>query len=484
MSEFQLIHRPQGATLSAYQRSWERINFICGPLGSGKTFQSCIKLFTAIVGQKPNDQGVRPSRFYAIRNTYSDLNTTTIKDWLALFSELGQFKAGGQSPPTHSLDFDLEDGTRVVAELVFIALDRPDSIRKLRGSQVTGFWLNETKELPKAVVDMADGRHGRYPSLAAGGIRPTWHGMIGDTNAPDNDHWYYKLAEETKPEGWAFFRQPGGVHKIEEKWVINPDAENTSNLPEGYYERLVHGKSEDWISVNLANEYGFVADGKPVHPQYVDSVHCSPVNLEPIPGLPIVVGMDFGRTPAAAFAQKLPIGRWIVFDEFVTHDMSAATFAPELKRYIDQHYSQFQVQAWGDPAGDAKGQATDDTPFKVLRRHGIQARPTATNKTLVRRSSLTNPMLRNCMDGKPAFLLSPKCVTIRKGLAGAFCYRRIQTTGERYSDEPDKGETSHVVEACEYALQGGGEGQAAIVGQTNFQEPVVAKKYNPLGARR
>ncbi len=35
--------------------------------------------------------------------------------------------------------------------------------------------------------------------------------MLGDTNAPDEDHWYYRLAEETRPEGWEFFRQPGGL---------------------------------------------------------------------------------------------------------------------------------------------------------------------------------------------------------------------------------------------------------------------------------
>ena len=66
------------------------------------------------------------------------------------------------------------------------------------------------------------------------------------------------------------------------------------------------------------------------------------------------------------------------------------------------------------------------------------------------------------MDGKPALIISPKCKMLRKGLAGGFCYRRLQTTGEKYTDEPDKNEYSHIVEALEYVLYGEGEGQQAL----------------------
>ena len=171
-----------------------------GPLGPAKTVTSCQKLMQAMINQEPNPQEIRPTRFYAIRNTYSDLLTTTAKDWLELYRELGSYAEGSKKPPIHTLDFDLEEGTTVNSEVVFLALERPDHIKKLRGSQVTAFWLNEIKELHKAVVDMADLRHGRYPSMAAGGVNPTWHGMIGDTNAPDEDHLYYDLAEKVHPK--------------------------------------------------------------------------------------------------------------------------------------------------------------------------------------------------------------------------------------------------------------------------------------------
>ena len=89
--------------------------------------------------------------------------------------------------------------------------------------------------------------------------------------------------------------------------------------------------------------------------------------------------------------------------------------------------------------------------------------PTNTNKPLIRRASIINPMKRLCMDGKPAFLISPKCRMWRKGLAGGFKYRRIQVIGdEKFTDDPDKNIYSHICEAGEYALVGAGEGQEAI----------------------
>ncbi len=453
--------KPQGKVLADFMRSVARCQMIMGPLGSAKTFQCCQKNFKLMCQQAPDAQGVRKSRWYAIRNTYPDLFSTTIKDWLELFGDLGTFKQGSKEPPTHYIEFDLEDGTTVKSEAIFLALDREEHVKKLRGAQATWFWLNEVKELPKAVVDMADLRHGRYPSKMDGG--PTWHGMIGDTNAPDDDHWYYMLAEEDKPEDWEFFKQPGGLIDLGEgKYAPNPEAENIGNLPDGYYLRGKEGKANDWIRVNLCNEYGSVQSGKPVHPEYVDSIHCAPDIIPYDPAFPLIIGMDFGRTPAAAIIQRNAM-RYVCIDEFVSTNMSAAVFGPQLKLYIDAMYPGAKVEGWGDPAGDQKGQATDDTPILVVRSSGIPCNPCFTNRPVIRRAAVANPLTRLAMDGKPGLLISPKARVIRKGLKGGFCFRRVQVAGdERYTDEPDKNSYSHPVEALEYALCGSGEGHDAI----------------------
>lgn len=452
--------------LDAFVRCRDRVSVIMGPLGSGKTFGCVDRILEQMTEQDTNDRGMRPSRWFAVRNTYPDLTTTTIKDFMALFQDLGKLTMGGLEPPTFRTNARLPDGSQLDSEVTFLALDRDDAVRKIRGSQMTGVWLNETKELSKAVIDMLDLRHGRYPSMGDGGVDPTWHGMLGDTNAWDEDHFLYRLLSTgDPPDGWRMFRQPGGVmrHPQTGEWIANPDAENLHNLPDGYYVRGMAGKDEDWIKVNLANEYGFVMDGRPVHPAYVDSIHCTQQPIEFNPKLPIHLGIDFGRTPAAVIAQFVPaLGRLVVIDEFVTEDMAAVDFAPELVRYLKRNYPQ-QIIGWCDPAGDARGQATNDTPRQILVAEGLPVLPAPSNDVTLRRAALARPLRRLCMDGKPAVLISPRCKTLRKGLAGGFCYRRLKVAGqERYTEEPDKNRYSHVCEGLEYLELGLGEGQEAI----------------------
>ncbi len=462
---------PQYPVLDAFMACRAPVSVIRGPLGAGKTFAAAQRILVHMKEQRANAEGIRPSRWIAVRNTYPTLMSTTAKDFEAVFRGLGKMRYGGLEPPTFHVRAMLEDGTKIVGEMIFLALDREDSVKKLQGMQLTGAWMNEMKELVKPVVDMTDGRLGRYPTYADGGLEPTWFGMLGDTNSPDEDHWLYRLAEEDRPKGWEFFVQPGGVfptgttnHLGREIFRLNANAENLSNLPQSYYERLMEGKDDAWIKVFLANEYGFVVEGKPVHPEYIDSSHTSKVELDVDPRYPLTLGLDYGREPACAIAQHIEhVGRWHIIDEFVSMDMSASIFGPELKRYLDRNYSGMDVDAWGDPAGDAQGQATEDTPMLIMRAAGIPVRAAPSNVPALRRAAIANPCLRMCMDSKPALQVSPKAKQIRKGLMGGWVYRRLQIAGhERYTDLPEKGPLSHPCEAAEYALLGGGEGRAAI----------------------
>lgn len=480
MPTIEYLVKPQGKVLGEYYRSMARVNIIIGPLGSGKTITTINKIFDLMCRQEPTAEGIRLSRWVAVRNTYSDLMNTTIKDWRECHDDLGVFTMGSKEPPKQVLEFQLEDGTVVKSEILFIAFDRPDDVKKARGLQITGVWGNELKELAKPVWDMLDLRHGRYPSRKEG-VLPTWHGMLGDSNAPDDDHWLYRLAEEDKPEDWEFFKQPGGVVWVNGKWEENPDAENINNLPEFYYARGLQGKSNAWIKVNLANEYGFVSDGRPVHPFYTDSVHCKEMSFTPDKSHPIILGFDFGRTPAAAFLQQRA-GQWICFDEFVTVNMSASSFAPELKRYMDEVYPHHKWRGWADPAGGKAGETVDYTSIDVLNRHGIPAQPCHTNKALTRRSAMENPLKELNMEGQPRFIILPKAKWIRKGLAGGFKFKRLQVSGdERYTDEPDKNDYSHPVEACEYALMGEGESRGRSEMANPFMQPVTIEPFDVFG---
>jgi len=458
-------------TIEQFHKSDDFYRILIGPVGSGKSTGCCWDLYTRACEQKRSKDGIRRTRWGVIRNTYRELKDTTIKTWMDWFGDRQFGQEMNRQDMIHIMRFN-----DVEMEVLFRALDRPDDIKKVLSMELTGAWINECREIPKGVIDAIGDRCGRYPSMRDGGA--TWSGVIGDTNPPDEDHWLYRLAEEERPRGWSFFRQPGGLVEADGKFLANPAAENLRNLEKDYYLKRVGGKDADWIRVYYAGMYGFVREGKAVHPEYVDATHCSKDLLEATPGLTVFVGIDFGLTPAAVFGQRLPNGAWELIDELVTDDMGTDKFAEELLRKINHEYPDFWkndlFEFWGDPAGDIRAQTDKNTPFKILKAHGIPARKCHTNDPVLRREALKAGLTR-MVDGRPGILLSPKCKMLRKALAGGFCYKRVQIAGdERFHDKPDKNRYSHVAEASEYLFLGAGEGKALTK-----REPARKRRESP-----
>lgn len=429
---------------------------VMGPVRSGKSVMMSAELFRRANSQAPGPDGKRHTRWAIIRNVYQDLRDTTLQTWIQWWPE-EHFGKMNYNSMTYHMEFD-----DVRAEFLFRALDRPADIRKLLSLEITGGWVNEAATIPQAIVNTLTDRVGQYPAKKDGGC--TWYGVIMDTNPPDEDHWWYRLAETERPDGWRFFRQPGGLIERNGHFIANPSAENIRNLSEGagYYTRRMAGKSKEYIRVYYCAQYGFVIDGMPVHPDYADAVHCAAEILDPVPRVPIIVGLDFGLTPAAAFIQKLLFGRYRVIDELVATNMGAKSFARQLRRHITENYRGYKFRFVGDPSGDSRAQTDEQTVFQVLRSEGIDAEPAFTNDATVRREALAEP-LRRMHDGRPCFELSPKCRMLRKGLAGGFCYRRKNLAGtDVYHTEPDKNLYSHITEACEYGFLAAGEGYKVI----------------------
>jgi hypothetical protein len=347
---------------------------------------------------------------------------------------------------------NIGDGTGMELEVLFMALDRPTETGKLRSLELTGAWINEASEIPKEIFDMVTQRVGRFPSKLLGG--PSWTGIILDTNPCDDDHWYYKLAEEERPEQWEFFRQPGGLYKEGEDYKPNPDAENILNLPDGhnYYIRQLPSKDDDWINVFLLGNYGSTRDGKPVYPEFNDKVHTLDKNVEAERGLPLVLGWDFGLTPACVIMQVTARGKIIILDELVSEDMGIRQFANEVvKPHLVTKYVGFQWFSAGDPAGNIRAQTDERTCLQELLEAGIATEPAPTNDFIPRREAVAF-FLTRMADGQPAFALNPRCTWLRKGFLGRYKYERLKTSGPaRYKDRPVKDMTSHIQDALQYA---------------------------------
>ena len=69
------------------------------------------------------------------------------------------------------------------------------------------------------------------------------------------------------------------------------------------------------------------------------------------------------------------------------------------------------------------------------------------------------------VDGKSGLLIDRRCPQIIKGFQGGYCYRRMQVSGERYEDKPEKNMYSHIHDALQYLMLGAGEGRSLMAGQ-------------------
>jgi len=430
----------------------ELVRALIGPIGSGKSVACCWEIMMRAMEQAPHEDGVRRSRWVIIRNTYRELIDTTMQTWFDWFpKEIGLYSAGNMK---FTIFRKLDDGTQVYLEVLFRALDKPDDIKKLLSLELTGGWLNEAREIPKAVLDMLIGRLGRYPSKRLGG--PSWYGAILDTNPPDEDHWWYKLFEETKPENYKIFHQPSG---------LSDEAENRQNLPDAYYTNMQFGKDVEWVNVYVHGRYGFVQDGRPIYPEYKDELHHVDEELLMVGGT-VFVGIDFGLTPAAVIGQRIASGQWQILDELVTQDMGALRFAGELNKLLQQKYCGCELEIYGDPAGEQRSQTDERTPFQILYANGINAWPAPTNDYTLRRESVAQNLSGLDMAGKPQLIIGPNCRQLRKGMAGGYKFRRMQVSGqERFQDKPDKGMYSHVCEALQYLMVGAGEANRLTGGE-------------------
>jgi hypothetical protein len=408
--------------------------------------------------QEPGPDKLRRTRWVIVRNSYPELRDTTLKTWLKWVNE-DRFGDFNYSRMVHNIRFN-----DIHMEVLFRALDRPSDVRKVLSLEVTGAWFNEAREIPFGIIEGMDDAIGRYPAVVDGGCR--WAGIMMDTNSPDEDHWWHERAEEETPHGWEFFSQPGALIKDKEgSWIANPFAENIEYCRGGidWYLSRVHGKSEEHIACYYGNQYVFVKEGKPVHPDYNDTFHGAKEILAPIPGRDIFIGLDFGRTPAAVFGQRIAEGRWIIFDELVTQDMGAERFANEvLGPQLRGKYKGFDFEIYGDPAGDDRGQTDENTPFDMLAAANIEAEPAPSNDLVLRIGSVDS-CLNRAPGGRPGLLISRNCKTLRKALSGGYYYKRLQVSGENlYRNKPYKNNYSHIAEALQYMLLGAGEGDALV----------------------
>jgi hypothetical protein len=440
-------------TATAFHSDDSFVKLVIGCYGSGKS-TLCINDLRKRAEQMPVwSNGRRRSRGLIIRNTSGELHTTTLQTWLQWFGELGDVKY--RQKPLLTYEHTWNDGHGIVElELIFLALDRPDDVRKLKSMEATFAYLNELSELPQNVLAHIKGRvNGRYPSKSFC-AEPYWSGIIADTNPCDTDHWIYKDFEVNKIDSYKVFHQPPGLLKDKDgKWIQNPNCDNAANLSSDYYVRLAEQQSQGFIKVYCLGEYGIVESGKRVYPEYNDDIH-SADKVHAIQGEPIHLGWDFGLTPACAVIQISARGQLRILKEYTVEHMGIRNFAKSIvlpSLAIDFPYNKIG-ESWADPSGMAGDDIMEELScIGELNSLGIKTQPANTNDVDVRVGSVRY-FLNVMIDGQPALILDrANCPILRKGFINGYHFKRMNIAGEdRYQDKPNKNLYSHPHDGLQY----------------------------------
>lgn len=453
---------PTGVRL---MRSDAPVRLILGPVGSGKSVVCCMEIFRRCAEMPKCTDGLRRSRWVIVRNTRDQLKKTTLKTWTTWFPDgiAGKWKES-------ELTFYLEVGD-IRAEVMFLPLDTPDDQRRLLSLECTGVFINEAREVHPELIIAARSRMPRYPSKAMLPVDPItgkkaeyWSGLIMDTNPPSEDSWLYEQFEVKQPSGWELFKQPSG---------LSPEAENRENLGATYYEDMSEGATEDFVRVHVHGEYGRSLIGRPVYEKtFSRDFHVAKEPLRHITSMgsyPIVIGMDFGRTPAAVFLQRNAMSQVLVLDSLYEENVGLEKFLREhVKPLLYSRFPGCSVVVVGDPAGWARSQLNEMNVADILKAEGMECRRAPTNVTENRIKAVEHQLAVN-ISGKPGILIDPRCTHLIKGLYGGYKYKR-KNNGS-YESAPDKDEHSHDNDALQYGVLG--VDSAGVMLNHRYQTPVA-----------
>lgn len=454
---------------------------IMGPVGSGKSVGCLIKLFFYMNLIRKSRDGIRRSRMVVVRNTQKELKDTTIRTFLQWFGRFGVFKAT-------DMNFYLKIND-VESEIQFLALDRPDDVKKLLSLECTCIYFNEVDKIERDIWEAAQSRIGRFPSLKANGTKAWFDknqvkafGMDNidvntkkpiqmecvwaDTNPPMMGSYWHKLFEkqlfdedtgtDLNPQDFKFFRQPGGM---------DSKAENKKYLPDNYYENMLKNQSPDKTDVRVHCKYGLSEAGLSIyrnsfkrmehvksdlHKKHYTKVH------------KLALGMDFGLNPCCVISQYID-GVLYVYKEVITRNINKrgleeflrTDLIPLIKREFPYHKLNGQdIVVFGDPAGNQRDQLKGRPLYQELKDKGFAVRLESidNNRIAPRIEAVKTLLMQNPITKKEQVQIDGgKCSFLVDAFQGNYYYKK-KKDGD-FENEPEKNEYSHISDAFQYLCQ-------------------------------
>lgn len=195
--------------------------------------------------------------------------------------------------------------------------------------------------------------------------------------------------------------------------------------------------------------------GQPVYPEF-SKLHITDEKPEPTLGLPMLIGLDFGLTPAAVIAQY-ESGVLTIFKEYVEVNMGAIRFMDMLVTELRLNYPSFTdfKKNWHcfiDPSGISKSDTDESSCAQVVGQYfNVTPGPIAWEE---RRNAVVGLLIK-LSKNTPAFQLYAKeCPVLFKGFEGGYRFSDKNVELEPNRLRPVKDSFSHPHDALQYVCAG------------------------------
>jgi len=173
------------------------------------------------------------------------------------------------------------------------------------------------------------------------------------------------------------------------------------------------------------------------------------MQLDYIPNIRIVCGIDGGLTPSAVFVQVAPNGTLNILSELITENMGFQQFAEEvLLPHIQNNYPRTPISFYCDTTMNNRHEVTGQSCIEIGKRYGLELQPSMSNKPTDRWNAV-----RYFLRRRGGFSLSSACPVLRDGFIGEYHFAKLNSRSSEtiIKDKAEKNFASHPHDALQYA---------------------------------
>lgn len=474
---------PPGPVAQAFVTGSERVRFLMGPVGSGKTTAALFSCLRYSARMPPCRDGVIRAKGMIVRADYRTLYKTTLPSWFMWFPPDfpgSNYNGGADRPATHTLKFQTPKGLTLDLTVEFQALGDKRIEDVARGWEGSWALMEEADLLDESALDFLFQRTNRYPRrellIDNASLRRQVFGSLNPPGSPE--HWIVRrfikrLKSDGKPiaSDERLFQQPSGM---------SSEAENLKNIADNFYEELA-ANAPDWhIQRFVHGKVGWDRSGAPVYPEFDPRLNVARQALKAESGFPLFLGLDIsGLHPAAVLVQR-PRLQLRVLKEFYYGRVGPSQFAETMLADLQQNFRGLTIErGYYDPSNDygADKESGERSAIEIVQRVlRIPMTPAWSNAVKHRTETVRNLLIYPIDPLTRGLLVDPALKMLIDGFMAMYRFKLKPDGAVMNADapKPEKNEHANVHDALQYVAMG-------LVGEAGSFS-AASKGFRPGGA--